>query len=413
MPGFSKAYAVLATRFGSLDTRLPDGRELPIGLAHFLEHKMFETPQGDVFDLYAKRGASANAYTTFGYTAYLFSCTSRFEENLGTLLDTLHVMHAEPAGIEREKGIIGQEIAMYDDDAGWRGYFNLLSALYRDHPLRFDIAGTKETIAPIDQAVLRATHAAYYHPANLSLFVAGDVDPAAVLSRATERLVPSAPGAAHRRAPVAEPAEPAAPERRQSLSVSRPQVLLGIKDAAPGTSGRDLLVRETVTEALLDVLFGDGGTVEAPLHAEGLVDDSFQASYQAEPDCAFVSVSAEVDEEAPYRARLLDAIEAARRAGIRPEDVERSRRKAVGSYLRAFNSPERVASLYLALHMKDAAVSDLPAALEAVTPRAVAERLDDLLSRARAWSVIVPREGGGAAAAPPADAEGDDDAGPA
>jgi predicted Zn-dependent peptidase len=399
MKGFAKSYAVLATRFGSLDTHLPDGRELPIGLAHFLEHKMFETPKGDVFDLYAKRGASANAYTTFGYTAYLFSCTSRFEENLGTLLDTLHVMHAEPAGIEREKGIIGQEIAMYDDDAGWRGYFNLLSALYRDHPLRFDIAGTKETIAPIDQRVLRDTHAAYYHPANLALFVAGDVDPKAVLAQATERLVAKTPGRAHHRAPVAEPPGPAEPERRQALSVSRPHVLLGIKDEAPGTTGRALLVRETVTEALLDVLFGDGGTIEAPLHAEGLVDDTFTAAYQAEPDCAFVSVSADVDAERPYRERLLEAIEVARRAGIRPADVERSKRKAIGSYLRTLNSAERLASFYLGLHMKDAEPSDLPAALDAVTPRALSERFDDLAARARAWSVVVPRDGerGGAA----------------
>jgi predicted Zn-dependent peptidase len=236
---------------------------------------------------------------------------------------------------------------------------------------------------------------------------------------ATERLVASGPGAAHRRKPAAEPDAPAETERRQTLSVSRPQVLLGIKDAAPGASGRALLVRETVTEALLDVLFGDGGTVEAPLHEEGLVDDSFGASYQAEPDGAFVSVSAEVDAERPYRDRLLEAIEAARRAGVKDADVERSRRKAIGSYLRTFNSPERVASLHLGLHMKDASASDLPAALEAVTTRAVSERLEDLLSRARAWSVVVPREGPPSPAGPAAsggaeerpEGSADDDAG--
>ena len=142
MKGFSKSYALLATRFGSLDAQLPDGTALPVGLAHFLEHKMFATPDGDVFDLYAKRGASANAYTTFNHTAYLFSCTSRFEENLETLLSTLCAMHADAKSIAREKGIIGQEIAMYDDDASWRGYFGLLGALYRDHPIRLDPAGT-------------------------------------------------------------------------------------------------------------------------------------------------------------------------------------------------------------------------------------------------------------------------------
>lgn len=391
MPGFTRAYAVLATRFGSLDTRLPDGRELPIGLAHFLEHKMFETPEGDVFDLYAKRGASANAYTTFGHTAYLFSCTSRFEENLDTLLDTLRAMHAEEAGIEREKGIIGQEIAMYDDDAGWRGYFNLLSALYRDHPLKFDVAGTKETIAPIDRAVLEATHAAYYHPRNLVLVVAGDVDPAVVLAHASERLATDAPGGTHRRAPVPEPDVPAAAERRQALSVSRPQVTLGIKDEPPGATGRALLVREAVTDALLDMLFGDGGRIEARLRREGLVDDTFSANYQAEPDAAFASVSAEVDAEAPYRERLSAAIEEAHREGVLEAEVERARRRAVGGWIRTFNSPERVASLLLSLAVRGATIDDVRPAFDAVTADSVRARFDSLVKRPRAWSVVEPR----------------------
>ena len=391
MPGFSKAYASLTTRFGSLDTHLPDGTLLPVGLAHFLEHKMFATPTGDVFDVYAKRGASANAYTTFSHTTYLFSCTSRFSENLRTLLETLHTMHADARGIEREKGIIGQEIAMYDDDASWRGYFNLLAALYREHPIRLDVAGTRETIAPIDRKVLLATHAAYYHPANLVLVVAGDVDPALVLSEASARLVAEDPGEAHRRAPTKEPLLPAHEERRQALSVSRPQVTLGIKDEPPNASGPALLARETETELLLDVLFGDGGTVEAPLYREGIVDESFGASYQAEPDCAFVAVSAEVDAEAPYRARLLEAIEAARRRGVRAEDLERARRRAIGGYLRIFNAPERIAGALLSLHLKDARLPDAVAALEAATPSRLSERLEALLSRPRAWSVIEPR----------------------
>ncbi len=391
MPGFARTYAVLATRFGSLDTRLPNGRVLPIGLAHFLEHKMFETPQGDVFDLYAKRGASANAYTTFGHTAYLFSCTSRFQENLDTLLDTLHAMHAEGKGIEREKGIIGQEIAMYDDDAGWRGYFNLLSALYRDHPLKYDVAGTKETIAPIDREILEATHGAYYHPKNLVLVVAGDVDPALVLARASERLATDAPGEEHVRAPVSEPDEPALAEKRQALSVSRPQVTLGFKDEAPRRTGRALLTFEAVTDACLDVLFGDGGKVEAPLRREGLVDDTFSAQFQAEPDAAFASVSAEVDAEEPYRARLLAAIDQAAEEGIAAEDVERAKRRAIGGYLRTFNSAERVASLLLSLAVKGATIADVAPALAAVTVDSVSRRFAALRARPTAWSVVEPR----------------------
>lgn len=390
MPGYSKAYALLATRFGSLDARLPDGTALPVGLAHFLEHKMFATPEGDVFDLYAKRGASANAYTTFNHTAYLFSCTSRFEENLKTLLTTLRAMHADEPAIAREKGIIGQEIAMYDDDASWRGYFGLLETLYRDHPIRLDPAGTKETIAPIDRDVLVRTHAAYYHPANLILAVAGDVDPAAVLASASAELTSDAAGAIHRRAPSREPAEPASAERRQALSVSRPQVTLGVKDDPVGRAGRALLDREAETELVLDVLFGDGGLVEAPLYREGMVDESLSASYQAEADYGFATISAEVDDVAAFRARLLEAMDAARRKGVDAARVERSKRRALGGYVRTFNSPERTASLLLGAELRETTLSEQVGAVRAVTPARAAARLDELLARPRAWSIIEP-----------------------
>jgi predicted Zn-dependent peptidase len=392
MPGFAKAYAMLATRYGSLDVALPDGTELPVGIAHFLEHKMFETPDGDVFDLYAKRGASANAYTTFGHTVYLFSCTSRFEENLDTLLATVHRLHAGREGIEREKGIIGQEIAMYDDDASWRGFFDLLAALYRDHPLRLDIAGTKDTIAPIDGDVLRRTHAAYYHPRNLSLFVAGGVDPDLVLDRAEALLTAGSPGAENRRAPVPEPGQVAREEVRSSLSVSRPHVRLGIKDVPTGETGATLARRDVETSMLLDALYGDGGRVEAPLYRDGAVDETLDASYECDADYAFAVVSAEVDEEGPFRARLLEETDAARRRPLGADEVERSRRRALGAYLRAWNAPERVAALLLGTHMSRTTLAQTIEAIEAATPARLAERFEDLWSRPRAWSVVSPRE---------------------
>jgi predicted Zn-dependent peptidase len=352
---------------------------------------MFATPDGDVFDLYAKRGASANAYTTFNHTAYLFSCTSMFDENLATLLSTLSAMHADAKAIAREKGIIGQEIAMYDDDASWRGYFGLLGALYRDHPIRLDPAGTKETIAPIDRDVLVRTHAAYYHPANLILCVAGDVDPAAVLAAAEATLVAKTPGAVNRRPPTPEPSAPATAERRESLSVSRPQVTLGWKDSPTGAGGRALLDREAETEVVLDALFGDGGLVEAPLYRDGVVDESFSASYQAEADYGFAAVSAEVDDAEAYRTRLLAEIERARRAGITAAHVERARRRALGGYVRTFNSPERAASLLLGTALKDVTIAESVEAVLRVTPARAAARLEALLACGHAWSTIVPK----------------------
>lgn len=280
---------------------------------------------------------------------------------------------------------------MYEDDPGWRSFFGLLAALYRDHPVRFDPAGSRETIAPIDRAILERTHAAYYHPANLILCVAGDVDPAFVLERASEVLVSDRPGAAHQRPPLPEPEAPAKPENRVALSVSRPNVTLGLKDAAPGVTGKALVEKETETELLLEVLFGDGGLVEAPLYREGFVDESLSASYQAEADFGFVSVSADVDAEAPYRERLLSALADARRRGISAEDVERARRKALGATVRTFNSPERLASALLSLALDGTTFSDTLAAIEKTTAKTLSDRLDALLARPKAWSVIEPR----------------------
>jgi predicted Zn-dependent peptidase len=390
MPGFTKTYASVTTRYGSIDTHLPDGTALPVGIAHFLEHKMFQTEQGDVFDIYAKRGASANAYTTFDHTTYLFACSSRFEENYDTLLDTLASITTDPASVEREKGIIGQEIAMYDDDPSWRGYFGLLESLYREHPVRLDIAGTKQTIAPIDPAILARTHAAYYHPANLVVAVAGDVDPEHVLARASERLTSRVTGRRLTRGPVAEPKDVARGERRVALPIQRTRAVLGWKDE-PLLHGARRIRREVESAMVLELLFADGGRVEGPLYREGLIDDAFGAAYETGEGYAFALLAAEVDDLSGYRARLAAALKDAGRAPFGRAEVEHVRRKALGRALRTFNAPESAAHWLLELALESAEPGAEIAALRAVTPRALTRRRDELLARPAAWSIVEPR----------------------
>ena len=377
MPGYRRCSAMMTTRYGSL--------------AHFLEHKMFQTPAGDVFDLFAARGASANAFTTFTHTSYLFSSTSRFRENLATLLETMDSIYTDPAGIEREKGIIGQELAMYDDDPGWRGYFNLLQALYRRHPVRIDIGGTRATIAPIDSAILERTHAAYYSPGNMVLTVAGAVDPDAVLAEVDRCLGTQPRGRLHRRANTPEPEGVARREVREHLSISRPTVLLGLKDR-PGRGPAGRLRRRVEGTMLFEILFGDGGRIQAPLYKQGVVDDSLSASYEAECDYAFGLVSAEVDEEQPYRRVLLAALRAAARDGLTDEEVERCRRKFLGRHLRVFNGPESSAHWMLALALEDARPGDGVAALRAATRAGLNRHLRELAQAQRSWSLVVPRD---------------------
>jgi len=392
---FSRSYATLATRYGSIDTRLP-GRAavLPDGIAHFLEHKVFETPDGDAFDLFAARGASANAFTSFGTTRYLFGTSTDYGENLATLLRTVFDLHVTEANVEKEKGIIGQEIGMYEDDADWRIYFGALQALYTRNPVRIDIAGTAKTISGITPGLLREVHAAYYHPRNMVL-AAVSPEPEATTFRTVEREIEGrtfgrAPGA--RRPP---PREPVTARRRRvelSLPVRRPRLLLAFKDSVPGRAGTSLLRREIESAVALDCLFGSSGSIFLDLYEQGLVDESFTCSYSAEPNFAYAMVGGEVDDVEKVRTVLDAAIEATRREGLSSDDLERVRNKEIGDFARAFNSPDRIAQMLVGHHYRNTTVPEYRDQLMRLSLARVNRRLRDLLDpRARCYSIVLPR----------------------
>ncbi|MDR2931473.1 MAG: insulinase family protein, partial [Oscillospiraceae bacterium] len=196
MRGFSSAYALFATKYGSVDTCFKtnedeDFLQVPEGIAHFLEHKLFESEDGDAFTRYAKTGASANAYTSFDRTAYLFSCTDNFNESLDILLDFVTKPYFTRETVQKEQGIIGQEIKMYEDNPEWRVFFNLLLALYHEHPLRVDIVGTVDSIAKIDADILYRCYSTFYNLNNMVLCIAGNFDVDDVVKAADRILKPS------------------------------------------------------------------------------------------------------------------------------------------------------------------------------------------------------------------------------
>lgn len=389
LPGLARRHAIVAARFGSVDDRLADGTPLPPGTAHLLEHQMFQSEEGDLFAVYAARGAQANAFTTTTATSYLVSCLDRFDENLGTLLRGVRSLQTTPAALERERAIVAQEIALYDDDASWRGWFDLLACLYRAHPLRHDIAGTRQDIAAVDLDLLRRVHGEMYTPRNLVLAVAGDVEPAGVLAAADEFLTPGA-GRAPRRADRREGPRLHGAARHLRLAVARPQVLMGWKLAAPGP-GASLVRQRVETALLLDVLFGDGGRIQAPLFDQGLVDEGFAATHETEVDHAHVIVGGDVDDVAAVRRALPAAVAQAARAGLGDDEVERARRRWLGGRARRVGHAEPTANHLLGLGLDRLEPGAAARCALRATRRSLERRLAGLARAPRAVSVITPR----------------------
>jgi predicted Zn-dependent peptidase len=350
--GYSKTFGVFTTNFGSIDNRFRDpatGREVtvPDGVAHFLEHKLFEDAEGDVTDRFSALGASCNAFTSFAQTSYLFSTAQNAGECLDLLLGFVQKPYFTAELIAKEQGIIAQEIRMYDDDPSWRIYFDLLAALYRQHPVRLNIAGTVESIAGIDTGVLEACHRAFYRPSNMVLTVVGGFDPDDALARIERDQDRRMPAMARQdgRHVRAIPSDGAirAREAERAMDVARPKVLLGFKDTATGGSGADVERRDILTVLLADLVFGRSSAAHDRLYREGLIDDSFTAQASVEDSFGFLMIGGDTDDPDVLERRLLEELRAFVAHGVDPAHFERVRRKTLGRFVAMFNSPESIA----------------------------------------------------------------------
>ncbi|WP_442600886.1 EF-P 5-aminopentanol modification-associated protein YfmH [Paenibacillus sp. KN14-4R] len=348
-PGFQKTYATFTTQYGSVDNHFAvEGQEpvqVPDGIAHFLEHKMFEEPEGDVFNKFASLGASANAFTSFDRTSYLFTATNHVLDNLGTLLDFVQTPYWTDESVEKEKGIIGQEINMYQDNPDWRSYFGLIEAMYKVHPIHIDIAGTIESISKITKETLFMCYHTFYHPSNMVLFVVGGVDVEEVIQfveqNQQKKTFKSQGEIKHFFDP--EPEQVYIPKKIIKLPVSLPKCLIGFKEIPLGQEGTPLLKRELTTKLLLDVLFSGSSPIYQRLYDDNLISDNFGHEYNCTADYAFSVFGGETRDPDLLLSRIQDAVNEVQKQGITSEAFERSRKKKIGSFLRMMNSPEAIA----------------------------------------------------------------------
>lgn len=390
------AYALFGTEFGSIDNHFTfDGREvvLPDGIAHFLEHKMFENEDGtDTFARYAATGANANAYTTFERTCYLFSATDKVYESLEILLDFVTHPYFTKETVEKELGIIGQEIRMYDDNPGWQLYFGMLTGLYHANTVRIDTAGTTETIAAITPELLFDAYGAFYDLHNMALVICGDVTIEEV-EKVCDKVLKTAQKPVVERIYPEEPKSAAKEFVSKRMEVAMPLFSVGIKDTDVPCAGRENAEKEAKYDILLELMFGKSSPFYTRLYEAGLIDSSFSFGYESSKTFAHAEISGmSKDPEAVYKA-VREEIAHYRAAGFDKEDFERIRNAVYASHIRTFNSTEDTAGDFLVSLFAGFDLLDLPAVTAAVTPEDV-ERLlaDGFADDGFVLSTILPKE---------------------
>lgn len=385
---YTKGYAIFGTKYGSVDSTFvvpgeTEATEVPDGIAHYLEHKMFDQPDGsNVFEQFAKLGTNANAFTSFNMTAYLFSATSNMMENLAVLMDYVQSPYFTEESVQKEQGIIGQEIRMYDDDADWKVFFNFLNCLYQKNPVRLEIAGTIESISKINSDYLYKCYNTFYNLSNMTLFVTGDIDVDETLDVIEKNIKKNEPFEEEiKRIYPDEPAEICEAYKEQSFSIAMPQFMMGFKDNDAGYGGKKLLKKIIEINILLQMILGRGTKLYNRLYEEGLINSRFGAEYNPQVDYGFTAIDGESRDPKRVYDIILDDIERLRKEGLCEEDYNRIKKVIWGDYIRSYNDVEGYAHTFLSMSFMDVDYFDYYDVYKNVTFEDVCKRFESHFKR--------------------------------
>ncbi|MDE7262900.1 MAG: insulinase family protein [Oscillospiraceae bacterium] len=400
-PGYARKYAFFATRYGGMDLRFKRGDtwlDTPAGIAHYLEHKMFDTEEGNVSQELAKNGASDNAFTSCDMTAYYIECTEKFYESLRILLSFVSVPYFTQESVDKEQGIIAQEIRMTEDDPDWRVYANLMGCLYKDSPARIPVAGTLDSIRQITPQTLYDCHRAFYTPANMILVCVGDIDPERVAEEA-EAILPRESGPVIQRDyGREEDLTPAARESRMAMEVSMPMFLAGYK-CRPAGGGEARLRQSIIGDLACDVLFGDSSPLYTRLYGEGVINGSLGGNFDMLPGVAYLYVGGDAKDPRRVFGEISRQAEKLGREGINEDFYQQIRRASYGGMIRSLNSFENIAVSMAEGWFQGFDYYRFPEVFESITKADVEAFLRENITPERAaLSLIGP---GGACAAGP------------
>ena len=393
--GFSRKYALFATRYGGMDMRFEkDGQWLdtPAGIAHYLEHKMFDTEEGNALQELAKNGAEPNAFTSNAITCYYFDATEKFYESLEILLSFVSVPYFTDESVQKEQGIIAQEIGMIEDNPEWQVYKQLMQALYHTSPARTPVAGSVESISHITAQTLYDCHKAFYTPANMCLVVVGDVKPERIIASANQ-ILPAKSGPLIRRDYGAEEELTAAEHFvSAAMEVSMPTFLMGFK--CPPQHGGEQQHRFTaIGELACDVLMGESSPLYARLYAEGLINGSFGAAFDLLPGASYVYAGGDSKDPQAVAEAILAEAQRLVSQGVDGDYYRRVVNANFGAALKALNSFESIAVSMAEGCFQGYDPYRFPEVYDSITVEDVLDFLRQNMTRDHmALSVITPKE---------------------
>ena len=393
--GYTKKSAYFATNFGSvnncyIDNKTKEKITIPDGVAHFLEHKLFESEDGDAFTKYAATGASANAYTSFTHTAYYFTCTDKFEENLKILIDLMQTPYFTEENVQKEQGIIGQEINMYLDNPGWRVYFNMLEAMYSSCPVRKDIAGSIESISKISHSLLYECYNNFYNASNLVLCICGDLNPEKTAEYVSVLIDNIVDGINIETIFENEPHNVLKNYTEQKLSVSMPIFNIGFKDNTSPTAGNQFIKNNLIGKIVLDTLFGRSSNFYDELYSRGYINDSFDIEYCLENHYAHSIISGESENPEKVYDEVIKTINKYQKSGISEKEFKRQINIAKSSYITQFNNIEEISRAIMEAHFNKFDIYKTLEIYDTVTMEDINTAIDNLKKDFSVLSVIKP-----------------------
>lgn len=393
-PGYEKKTAMFGTNYGSIDSVFKtQGSDEPIkvpdGIAHFLEHKLFEQEDGEnMLDKFSRIGASPNAFTSFNQTVYYFSCTDLFEENFRMLLDYVQHPYLTDENVEKEKGIIGQEISMYQDNADWRVFFNFLECLYVKHPIKLEIAGTIESVAQITKELLYDCYNTFYTPSNMVVVVVGDLNPDEVFST-VDNMIQFKDRSVEKEYPD-EPEELNKEYIDQKLTVSMPLFYMGVKDNVR-VSGLELLKRRAAMGMLLSHTMGRTSVLYNELYENGLINESFRFEASLDKGYGFLAWGGQSPDPKKTAEIIGKALKEILAKGIDKECFNRIKKAQKGSFIRSLNSVDAIAREMMDTFFNETNYFDMVKVFEELDIEYANKALSEVFGNKTALSVINPQ----------------------